>query len=273
MIIRSADSGDLNCAETSEFPTKSLYGGLSVEAYGGCDCDCSSGTKTGTCNAGITFAQFEGSGCTGSPISSVGRPLEGSCSVLDAFSYESSYQIAPEPAELTCTGTVVANLAGMGLIDLVAGCTGAPVAGTCDDADMQCLPLPTGDYERRTCIYSTIETSCPSDYPQGSTVYRRTYDGRNCNDGAACTCGGEGNCQAGVQPNGDSSCTMPQVSAGASTDVPYCRNVAADAGTLSYRMFSLSYVEDSGTCETGSVEPEGAAEGADAVTVCCRDLD
>ncbi len=129
-----------------------------------------------------------------------------------------------------------------------------------------CVPVPSGTFEPRLCIWAEGELPCPTGagFAPAGTVFRNGYqDDREC---SACTCGApsDGTCEgsssvyAAGSCSGSAKATMPHDG----TCVPL-----SPTGFASVRIQASTVVP--GSCIPADVIPEGELVRRDPVTVCC----
>jgi hypothetical protein len=131
-----------------------------------------------------------------------------------------------------------------------------------------CVPLGSGAYADRVCIYLPGEQPCPTDFPSRTVVYQKSLDQRTC---SPCSCApGALSCTAEYEFFDDGLCLFGSKSFSSST----CTNLS---GAINDFWLGWSYKRSkapslSGGCVAGGGLPGGqfAGDPNTALSVCCR---
>jgi hypothetical protein len=138
------------------------------------------------------------------------------------------------------------------------GCEPPRVPAACED-DGLCLPAPAAPYGE-LCVYTEGDVACPAGpYSERSVAYTGIDDTRGCTD---CTCD---------TPTGTCGGTVRYISGcGGGLGVLHGQTPPGDCISMNSSPAAVSYTPDPDlSCQASGGVPEGEANPADPITLCC----
>lgn len=261
-VVMVEESVETACGET--FPTEILRGDDIVDLPE-LTCSCACSAPAGQTCPNPRFQNFSSTDCT--PATNGSTLATGSCT--------SSFSPSPPPGGSvrvdagTATGGSCTPLAEEGRPPIEAErrivCGGASLESEgCRDG-AACLPIPSGGFEPRLCIWAEGEVPCPTGagFAETRTLYRDGYvDERTC---SPCTCEppSEGTCEGTSAIFSNSQCNNKKA------DLPHDGTcvMLSPPGFASVQLQESKLIP--GTCEASLVVVAGEVLRRDPVTVCC----
>jgi hypothetical protein len=224
-----------------------------------CTCDCGS-PATPICEAEIVVDNS--AGC-GSPTDS--WTLTGSCQTDVDAPGNQYWRATAGPLTGTCTPQSSEELVDPEFGQRQTLCAAEQASGACSGADV-CAPIPIAPFTAdELCIWAAGDLECPADlgYDARRLLFREFTDTRRCSE---CDCSLEGECTGNVYLFGAEGCFDSDFLAGTLTINGACLQVISAVSEADRNLWDI----DASCVEVGGA-PEGAAVGADPVTLCCRE--
>lgn len=236
-------------------------------AEASCDCDCEA-PQEATCSTAELRYYGSSNNCSNSINTSM---VSSECNTGPSGGASTYWRVAPPSVTNgTCEPTETVQVPEASFLTRITACAGGSDAGGCPDPNAGCLPLPTGAFDGRLCIYGEGDLMCPpnSEYTDRVVYFGSIADDRGCEP---CTCDtATGTCQGSVYLHDAENCGIGTIVG----EIPATNGCTqGEVGGVSNPTVAgrWNQTDVTASCPPSEGTPTGTATGADPVTLCCRE--